>query len=240
MKSTKLTFMLCSILWFGLCSGAKVDTIEVQSSISEVNVFYEGARITRNAQTDLAPGKYALSVRGLPLDLDRELIKVRTPKGIRILAVSHRVAKPSQKSIQGSLDALGSDRDELNLKIEWLRSKEKVFSEEEDVLIRNIDLKKVDGSLHAKGVRETADFYRERLTELAQLKYENTLAIRNIQRQIKKLNQSENELMAGMQIPYTQLFLFIEVEALNNGKLGVEYFTNSAGWNHCMICDSKA
>jgi hypothetical protein len=207
-----------------------IDTIEVNSRISNVNVFFEGARVTRKFQSDLAPGKYTLSIEGLPLNLDQELIQVKSPRGIKILTVSHKVAKPSIGSIKNDLNAIVNQRELLEAEIEWLKAKKEVFSEEEAMLTQNTELKQSEGESHVRGVREAADFFRERLTEIARLRYDNALAIRKAQKKLIDLNTEENRLKLGTELPQTQLFVLIEVNALNNGKMQVEYFTEAAGW----------
>lgn len=230
MKKLSVCFVLCSMLWSATCSAAKVDTIEVESSISAVNVFFEGARIKRNVTLNLSIGRHVLLVHGLPLDLDPNLIKVNTPSGLKILAVSHKVALPSQNSISTELAILKNERSALEDEIEWLKAKKEIFDEEEVLLTQNTQLKKADGERHTLGVREAADFYRERLTEIAKFRFDNTVAIRKAQMQIRQLNAKVNLLLAGTKVPKTELILFVEASSVISGKLVVEYFTNSAGW----------
>ncbi len=230
MKKLSVCFVLCSILWSATCSAAKVDTIEVESSISAVNVFFQGARITRDVSINLSTGRHVLLVRGLPLDIDPNLIKVNTPSRLKILAVSHKVAMPSQKSMGAELASLEEEKSALEDEIEWLKAKKQIYDEEEVLLTQNTELKKADGEKHTLGVREAADFYRERLTEIAKLRFDNTLAIREAQKQIKQINAEVNLLLAGTKVPQTELLLFVEASSIVSGKLDVEYFTNSAGW----------
>jgi hypothetical protein len=230
MKKLSVCFVLCSILWSANCSAAQVDTIEVESSISAVNVFFQGARITRDVTINLNTGRHVLLVRGLPLDIDPNLIKVNTPIRLKILAVSHKVAIPSQKSMSVELTSLEEEKSALEDEIEWLKAKKQIYDEEEVLLTQNTELKKADGEKHTLGVREAADFYRERLTEIAKLRFDNTLAIREAQKQIKQINAEVNLLLAGTKVPQTELLLFVEASSIVSGKLDVEYFTKSAGW----------
>jgi hypothetical protein len=123
MKKLSVCFVLCSMLWTATCSAAKVDTVEVESSISAVNVFYQGARIKRNVQLNLSTGRHVLLVRGLPLDIDPDLIKVKTPSQLKILAVSHKVAMPSQRLIANQLQVLEDEKSAFEDEIEWLKAK---------------------------------------------------------------------------------------------------------------------
>ena len=230
MKKLSVCFVLCSMLWTATCSAAKVDTIEVESSISAVNVFFQGAGITRDVPVNLSTGRHVLSVKGLPLDIDPNLIKVKTPSRLKILAVSHKVAMPSQRLIASKLQILEDQRSAYEDDIEWLKTKKEIFVEEEALLTQNTELKKSDGEKHTLGVRQAADFYRERLTEIAKLKFDNTLAIREAQKQIRKINARINALQAGTKVPKTELLLLVEATSIVSGKLDVEYFTNAAGW----------
>ena len=57
MKKLSVCFVLCSMLWTAICSAAEVEPIEVESSISAVNVFFQGAR----GKEQLAIGKGQMS-----------------------------------------------------------------------------------------------------------------------------------------------------------------------------------
>ncbi|MFT6996686.1 MAG: hypothetical protein ACJAQ4_000427 [Cryomorphaceae bacterium] len=230
MIKLSVCFVLCSVLWSATCSAAKVDTIEVESSISAVNVFYQGARVTRNVSLNLSTGRHVLLVRGLPLDIDPDLIKVKTPSQLKILAVSHKVAMPSQRLIANQLQVLEDEKSAFEDEIEWLKAKKEIFVEEEALLTQNTELKKADGEKHTLGVRQAADFYRERLTEIAKLKFDNTIAIREAQKEIRQINANVNALLAGTKIPQTELLIFVDASSIVSGKLDVEYFTNAAGW----------
>lgn len=230
MKKILLIFMLCSLLGFINCSATRVDTIEVESKISTVNVFFEGALVERRVHLSLPMGRHLLAVRGLPLDIDPELIKVRGPADSRILSVSQKVRVPSKRSIEPQFDRLNSLRKELEDRIEWLRVQKEVFAAERAVIMENTELKKSEGTVFAGGMKQTADFYRSRLTDLARLNFDNTISIREAQDSIKLINSEINQLLAGLNIPRTRLLILIEVTAQMEGDILIAYFTRSAGW----------
>ncbi|MGB6036823.1 MAG: mucoidy inhibitor MuiA family protein, partial [Cryomorphaceae bacterium] len=230
MKKLSVCFVLCSILWSATCSAAEVDTSEVKSEVSAVNVFFQGARVNREAPLNLSSGKHVLSVSGLPPLIDPKLIEVKTPNRLKILALSHQVKKPSQRSTRSEVKLLEDQRSSLEENIEWLKAKREVYDEEEALLVQNTELKKADGETHTLGVRQAADFYRERLIEIAELKFDNTLAIRKAQKEIKEINSEMNSLLAGTQVSQMELLILVEASGLVSGNLNVEYFTNAAGW----------
>jgi len=230
MNRTIVSLVLCSILGTIQCSATGVDTIEVKSAVSAVNVFFEGARVTRSVRINLEGGRHLLSVRGLPPDIDPELIKVKCPFGSKILSVAHAVKKPSRRSVETELNRLNEHKIDLEDQVDLLRSQKEVYEMEKRILMANIELKKSAGSTFTEGVKQAADFYRERLSELARLSHEQTQAIRVLQDSIKAMNASTNRLLTGLEIPKSHLLLLIEAEQSIGGDLLIEYFTMGAGW----------
>jgi len=230
MKKLSVCFVLCSILWSVNSSAAKVDTIEVKSEIRAVNVFFQGARVKRKATLNLNAGKHVLSVSSLPSGIDPKLIEVKTPGRLKILALSHKVTKPSRNANKDEVDKLKDRRAALEENTEWLKAKREIFLEEEALLVKNTELKRADGEKHTLGVRQAADFYRERLTEIAKMKFDISLAIREDQKEIMDINTEINSLLAGTTISQMELLLLVEASGFVSGELNVEYFTKAAGW----------
>jgi len=217
-------------MWTVNCSASTIDTIEVGSKITDVNVYFEGARVIRKIQKELSPGKYILSVKGLPIHLNRELIKVNAPQGVDILAISNQVVKPTRKNINSEVNKIDHQRELLDEEIKWLQMKNNIIDEEEALILRNTELEKTSGAEHVEAMRKSADFIRERLTELARMKHDNIKAIRVAQHKIQNLHAAENKLRAHKTKKQTQLLVYVDVKSLNNGKMSVEYFSEAAGW----------
>jgi hypothetical protein len=101
---------------------------------------------------------------------------------------------------------------------------------EERLLMANIELRDKDEVSFTSEIKEAADFYRERLTELAKMRFDLTTDIQQAQEEIKKINTVINSLKAGSGVPQSELMLFTDVSANADGKLIIEYFTPGAGW----------
>ena len=67
------------------------DEKEVESKISDVTVFLQGAYISRTADIQLLKGTSELIFKGLSTQLDARSIQVNAPDNVKILSVSHKI-----------------------------------------------------------------------------------------------------------------------------------------------------
>jgi len=96
---------------------AIVDSIPVESTLTDVTVFFNGAQITRKITHQLSEGNHLIIVDKLPLDINPNSIQVSQLKNCEILSVKHRLtSEVGSKKNQNQLD-LEDEIDALELRI---------------------------------------------------------------------------------------------------------------------------
>jgi hypothetical protein len=226
-KHTLCLFVLCSSLSAVGCPAAVNDTIVLSSEIKSVNVFFEGARVSRTAEINLGTGYHILVLDDLPASTEPEHLEISGPSGLRIMAVSHRLKTPSPESLSKDL----KDRKaKLEEEVEWLRARKEVWNAEEALLMENTKVKQTNTQPYSEQMVKAADFYRNRLAEIQELRYENTKSIRALQDQISEINMEINRIQFQAGKPTLELMIYAEAKTALKGQLNINYFTSSAGW----------
>ena len=127
MKHIILSFLL--LLSFS--GWATTDTVKAKSTITGVNVFYNGAQIVRKVDFKAGKGDHLLVIENLTADLDPQSIQVGKFEGGKILSVKHELQYPSpsyqskeEKELEASIDA-------QEMKIKEMKNKIQVYDLEQ-------------------------------------------------------------------------------------------------------------
>ena len=202
----------------------------VQTKISDVTVFLSGAQITESATVQLKEGENQFKITDLTLYLDPNSIQVEGNPNYTILSVKHQVnylldqnSNPKVKSIQDSLDnSLFKQKEIAGLK--------DALQQEKLMMESNRNIKGNNNALLSEDLKDMADFYRARFTEISYKWIElgeqerlNNLEINRIQNALNNMNSRKGTN------PSEVLVTLIAAKA-GSANLKVSYLAQSAGW----------
>jgi hypothetical protein len=225
----KNQFLAFTFFFIPFLSFSQIDTISVNSKISEVTVFYSGAQITRTASVNLAKGTYQIVLKKLPSNLNEQSIQVKNITNCQILSVKMQTSTISSKERQPIKDAQ-LQIEEKESKIRSLGAKLDVYAKEEKLLWDNRLLGKEDKGLSVTQLREAADFYRLRLNEISSESMKLQKEIKTERENIQEINKRINVLNAEIEKNYSEILVSINCEKVTNSTLSFSYMLASAGW----------
>ena len=81
-----LLFLFVSLSGFG-----KLDTLNPETKITDVTVFFKGAEVNRNVQLTLNKGQHLLLFDQLPQEINPQSIQVKSQSNLQILSVVHQL-----------------------------------------------------------------------------------------------------------------------------------------------------
>ncbi|NNM15808.1 MAG: mucoidy inhibitor MuiA family protein, partial [Bacteroidia bacterium] len=229
-KITRQVILTCiTLLLFSIPSFASVDTVEVDSKISDVTVYLRGAQINRTAVFNLTEGRQVLSLTNITTLLDPSSIKVKSPANCEVLSV-----KFIEKSLDEKLDTDESERiedeiDELKFEIKKKRMELSVYAEEKTLLVLNNDFTS-DGATKIEELEKATAFYRQKLTEINGKTILIEQELDNLKEEIVELRKDINDLkQSKIQLPGN---LLVTVKCLRAGssRLAFTYYSAAAGW----------
>lgn len=221
--------LLLFLLIVGLNSKG-VDTLFVESKISDVTVFFQGAQITQQIEQSLSSGNQLLIVDNLPFDIDPNSIQVSQPNNADILSVKHRHiqfnnAKKTKEEIilEEKIESIESQKKDLESELN-------VYKIEEKILMDNRKLSNGEQSITVDEIRQAADFFHERLNEIRIKKLAISRSYINLNKAIEEINSEINTYYVKRNQIISQIMIFINCKLAQKTNLEVKYYSGSAGW----------
>ena len=224
--------LIILVLFSGFSLMAKAADTEkpVKSSIKEVTVFQKGAEITRTGNYTLNSGIFLLLFEGLSPKIDKNSIQVKGKGNFTIMSVLHRINYLKESDKTPMIVSLEDSLKSLKLQIDEQKDLQKVYSEEEAMLLANKSIGNKDIGVDALDLEEMADFFRKRLkdiksrilqskTEETELREETT----KLKRQLATLNAKRNRATG-------EIVVTVSAKERTPARFTLSYFVPNAGW----------
>ena len=227
MKKSALTLLL---LLTALMFQAQMELKTVETKIADVTVFMSGAQVSETGSVSLKQGENQVRIANLPTQLDANSIRVEGNEAFTILGVRHQInylaastSTPRQKALQDSLDdALFKQKELAGLK--------DVLVQEKHMLEYNRTIKGENTTLIAEDLRDMADFFRGRLTEITYKWIELEEKERLNNQEIARMQNALNSMNAKRNNNPGEIIIALNAERATNTTLKFSYFVQNAGW----------
>lgn len=221
--------MLLSIL----LSASKPPTersVKVESKIKSVTVFIQGAQVMREGQVLLAAGISTLEFSKLPAALKPGSIQVEGSGNFRVLSVSHAFDYLSGNAHSEEIIQLQELAENGGNKIKELQSQLAVYDEEEALLLENRKLGGKERGVEISQLKEAADFFRSRLSDIKGRKLALQQQIKLQQEEVSKVNNSLRDLKVRKKEPNSVVQVKVEALKAHKAVLNLSYLVEQAGW----------
>jgi len=224
--------ILCFALWTASSLSLLAQNNQPLSvQLKHVTVFRDKAQITSSATASLPEGVTQLQMEGLPAQIDKQSINVTAKGNIIILGVKHQVnyTRPQKKSVR-----LIQLEDSLTLytsRLERYTYTKDVLTKEQQMLMSNQAIGGTQTGVSVEKLKQMADFFRTRLTEINEKLMENERNLREAQTQVSRIQNQLNELTNKRNQPSSEII--VSVSAKNNNtpaELELDYIVPNAGW----------
>jgi uncharacterized protein (TIGR02231 family) len=201
---------------------------DVKSQIKEVTVFLQGAQISRQARINIPKGTSTLAFRGLSLNIDPQSIQARGEGNFIILSLLHQVNYLSGAHKTAGVQALQDTLKLLEDRLAQVGGKQAVMKSEEELLIANRNLGGNDRTITMADLKQAADFYRARLTEIKTAEIRLAAETGQLTDKIAKVRNQLNSLDTNK--PTSEILVNISADESTSGTLWISYTVNDAGW----------
>lgn len=222
---------LCAILSASYTLVAANPQKILDTKITEVTVYRNQASISNEATLTLNAGTTEVVLKQISSSIIPSSIQVDVKGDISILSARYEAnylqkiaMSPQQKNIQDSLDII---RDKYNWNTELIS----IYNAEENLLDANKSLGNDKVLVTALDVKNMADFYRIRITELREKRFGINRQQKELQEKITYLQQQLNEWNARNNNTGGQIVLLVSTNTTISGALRCNYLVNNAGWN---------
>ncbi len=208
---------------------AGADTLRVQSQVDAVTVFFSGAMVDRQAVVKLQRGKQVVCFTDLPLSLKPQTVQLTGLKQATILVVKHAVETPARSDNPARRKELQAEEKALVRRNDGLKAEIAILKQEEEILLKNAHIAG-DNGVKVEALRETADFYRQRLGEIRKLMFAHQFAIELNQETLRQLYQQMNALLGPEPKPQGVVYVTLEGRREHADTLRLRYYDEAAGW----------
>jgi len=203
----------------------------LESKIENVTVYENGAQITRTAKATLAAGRTQLVFRGVSGQIDQQSIQAQGSGNFTILSVVNQSSFLSEKSRTDERARLEAQKRELEEKIAYEKAMVNVFNQEEIMLTKNQEIGGRTAVLKASELKESIDFQRIRLTEVALKRLEIGKNIKKLEDEILAVNVRANLAEPAQSTTTSEIIVTVLAkENIAQTLLSVSYFVQNAGW----------
>lgn len=203
---------------------------QVNSTIQKVTVFTEGAQVIRTATVELNAGETELLITGLSPYINAQSIIAGLSNDVTILSVNQGVDYLSPKGRTAEIMKLVSDLQILQDKAKLEQRKLKILDKEEELLDNNRSLRGTTTNLKAIEIKETADLYRSRLTEIGNMRIELERTNQKTEEAKEKIIRQLNELKSIPNEPTGVIKLRVLAKKTTTTNLKFSYTVSNASW----------
>ena len=221
--------LFCYFMSLSVLAQKEPVTKVLESKIEEVTVYESGAQVTRTAKTNLTAGRAALILRGVSSQLDKQSLQVSGD--FTILSVVHQTSFLSDSKKTDERSRLEAQKESLDEKITLNKALLTVCKHEEAMLTKNQEINGRTTVLKVTDLKESIDFHRNRLTELATKQLELNKTNRQLELEIKKINAQLTQLAPTQETTTSEIIVTVQSQtAKPQADLTVSYFVPNAGW----------
>lgn len=224
-----LVYPLFAALLAAPAHPAWADTLRVISSVDAVTVFFSGAMVERQAIVQLKKGKQVICFTHLPRSLKPETVQLAGLKQATILVVKHAVETPAQQDDPIRRKQLEVEEKQLIRRNEQLKAEIAILQQEEQILLKNAHIAG-EGGVKVAALRETADFYRQRLGDIRKIMFNLSYDIELNQEKLKAIYQNMNALRGPVPTSQSVVYVTLEGKRAYGDTLRLKYYDEAAGW----------
>lgn len=213
-----------------LFSTAQAQKESIQSKIEKVTVFLQGAQVERAAKQSLSPGKYNIVFGGISSKIDKQSLQLKAEGKLTVLSVNYQVNFLKEQQVQDEIKEIEIQKEQLQDKITMEKNMQNVYKQEEQMMLKNQNIKGDNATLKAAELKEAVDFQRQRLTEIYQKLQENGHNIKKMDEELQKINKQLVELNERRDLPTSDIIVAVDVKEPTNAIFHCTYLVKQSAW----------
>ena len=202
----------------------------IQSPVSHVTVFRQGAQLTGDALITVQPGTWDYVAGGLSPYIDPNSIQVRGEGDFTIMGVVLRNNYLDNPAESDAISALRTRIKALDLKIEDEATALEVLLERERFLKANYDVVASKSTITTEQFRALMDLYGTNMETVKVAILKKNRIIRDLKEEKEKLEQQLSGTLDRSKMPTGEIVVTVSGSKPASGKLRLSYVVMNAGW----------
>lgn len=202
----------------------------IQSPVTHVTVFRQGAQLSGDAAITIQPGTWDFVAGGLSPYIDPNSIQVRGEGDFMIMGVAHRNNYLENPAESDAISTLRSKIKTLELKLEDEGTSLEVLLERERFLKANYDVVASKSTITPEQFRALIDLYGTNMETVKSAILKKNRIIRDLKEEKEKLDQQLSGTLDRSKMPTGEIVVTVSGSKPANGRLKLSYVVMNAGW----------
>jgi hypothetical protein len=224
---------ILTLVLMALCAGAfaqEKKDIVVKSDITDATVFISGAQVVRKKMVDIIPGKSTLKFVGLSPYLDAQSVQVKVNGQLTVLSVNHQLNYTDSAAQSKNIDQLLAKKKAIEDKLTVERTSLDIINEEFSFLKDNRAIGGKNQEVSLNNLKETSNFYRDRVAALKMKELEINKNIDNLKTEKRQLENQIKQISTTPKQPTSEVLVKVDAQSPIRCEIELSYFVNNAGW----------
>lgn len=203
----------------------------VDSKISQVTVYLQGAQLTHTAETQVAQGKQTVVFTGLSADMQPESVVLECGnRNVVFQSVSIRNNYLKEQAPNAKIAELQEKLALVEEKLATLRAEKGVYAKERDMLFRNEAIGGTANNVPIAEIEKAADFFRKRNNEINAFLLKADAEERKLVKEQTNYSAQLSELNAKTNPPTSEVTVVLDAKVRGNATFTLKYLVRNAGW----------
>lgn len=203
---------------------------ELNTKITGVTVYLNGAHIIRTGTFTIPAGKNTLIIKNLSPYINENSIQVNATGDFTIVSVNHRVNYLEELIQPEELYALNKKIESLQHQIDLENTKLEVNKDMLDMLNKNKKLGDESSGTDINQLRSAMSYYEEQLSRIRKNDLEVQQKIKDLTKEKEKYQNQLSKPYSEKEKPTGEIVIRVEADQSSNGEFSVSYVTDKAGW----------
>ena len=200
------------------------------SKITDVVVYQQGAKITREALIRLLPGSNEIVLTDLTTGLDQNSIQVKLMGSAILLSATSNVRTLENKELPVRTRRLEDSILAIDKELIWLSSQKNVYQGEEKLIAANQNLRSEKEGVSVEEIIRLSEFYRNRLLDIREQIFTIDTQTEQLQKEKSVLQIKQNHLRHSEKKTVGEVVVQVSSKTTQTQKIRFSYLTYQAGW----------
>jgi uncharacterized protein (TIGR02231 family) len=214
-----------------MSSFALIAQTNVDSKITQVTVYLQGAQLVHTAETQVAQGKQTVVFTGLSADMQPESVVLECGnKNVVFQSVSIRNNYLKEQTPNAKIAELQEKLASVEEKLATLRAEKGVYAKERDMLFRNEAIGGTANNVPIAEIEKAADFFRKRNNEINAFLLKADAEERKLIKESAGYTAQLLEMNAKENPPTSEVTVVLDAKVRGNATFTLKYLVRNAGW----------
>ena len=189
------------------------------------------AEISRVENITLKKGQTILVFDGLSTELDDKSVRVTIGNSVDILQISTNINYLVKDKDKPKIIILNDSLKKIDINLQNFTDELNAYEIEKDLLLANMEIGGSDNGVSIEELKETADYYRNRIMEINKKVSEIRLLSKKYKADKERIKNQLNELNSKSSYSRKEVRILVESSSSLTTNLTLKYIVNNAGWS---------